>query len=240
VQKDVVLKHKRAISWRTLFLTASLFNLMGFILYGGDMTAQLSAPTPVGRLLSFGEMMEKDYVMLMTFGGLSWTILMNAPEDSDLKTAFRTVWDTNLADVCHDISCKLEQLRRQDMNIAYFESSLTFINQPGVDILYHLDEAHPYQLAIALAKDSDLTALFNYNIIKLYQSGLMEKLRHKWFAGMSPGDRSGRIFVQGFSPIGWTNLIFPLFVFFSGIISCAILFTVEATTLCALRLWKKI
>ena len=77
-------------------------------------------------------------------------------------------------------------------------------------------------LAFGLRKDSDLKALFDREILKMYESGVMEKLLRKW---TSAGGESTVQEGEGPAPLGYENVSFPFFALV-GVAGMAVLIAV--------------
>ena len=90
--------------------------------------------------------------------------------------------------------------------LIYIQKIITYTR-----FLYDFEEALKGQMSIALQKDSELSDLIDYHLLKLRQSGILEALKLKWLDGREAGDWSGRIF-RGEEPggVGADNL-FPRF-----------------------------
>ncbi len=84
-------------------------------------------------------------------------------------------------------------------------------------------------MSIALQKDSELSDLIDYHLLKLRQSGILEALRLKWLDGREAGDWSGRIF-RGEEPggVGADNLFLPGSVMSLGIALGLVFLAAEA------------
>ncbi len=65
--------------------------------------------------------------------------------------------------------------------------------------------------------DSEFRDAFNYHILKMAQSGVLDKILHKWLQKRKPADRSGKIFVEEPVSLGYDNLFFVVLVLLSGI-----------------------
>ena len=73
----------------------------------------------------------------------------------------------------------------------------------AIEPLY-IDEAVQFNEAIALRKNSELTALFNHHIFKLLQTGVVDRIRHAWM------DRAdGDYWVVEAVTLGYENVLFP-------------------------------
>jgi len=212
----------KSLSWRMAFASAVICNYIVFVMYTCYLTAQLSASSNGLQLHSFQDLLDEQYVLYINYGSLQHSILANSDHKSvKYKVYSNIVKFLANVDICPKTSCRVELLQ-ENAKGAIFESSLTFAHQQGVKIWTTLNGAHSYQLAIALAKDSDLTSLFNYNLIKIYQSGTIERLKYKWMQDSIPGDMSNRIFPDEAVPIGYLNVLFPTVLFAAGTLLCLV------------------
>ncbi len=81
-------------------------------------------------------------------------------------------------------------------------------------------------LGLALGEDSEFTEAFNYHILGMIQSGLVQRIFRRYmddFPSLVGSDHSHRIFAEEVRPLGYGNLIFPLFV---GAAGCVVAFTI--------------
>jgi len=226
LQLDAI-THLNSFSWRITFASAVICNYIAFCMYTCYLTAQLSASSNGQQLHSFQDLLDEEYVLYLNFGSLQHSLLANADPNSAKYMAYKknSIYLSNMH-ICDSTICRIELLK-QNAKSVIFDSSLTFAHYDGIKVWTKLNGAHYFQLAIALAKDSDLTSLFNYNLIKLYQSGTIERLRYKWMQDSIPGDMTKRIFAEEASPMGYLNVLFPTSIIVAGAILCLALVTLE-------------
>ncbi len=74
-------------------------------------------------------------------------------------------------------------------------------------------------LAMILPKGSEFSRIFNHEIRRLDQAGMLDKLAHRRFDADSPGDATERIFHKEAQALGYKNFSFPTIVMLCGIIA---------------------
>ena len=86
----------------------------------------------------------------------------------------------------------------------------------------------PVNVAFAFSPGSDLVELFTHHTLKLRQSGMLALMYDKAFGIDKPKDMSQRIFLgTEASPLGFTNLIFPVFSLCAGLTFAFLLVVME-------------
>ncbi len=82
--------------------------------------------------------------------------------------------------------------------------------------------------SFAFPIESDLISFFNYQLIKLYNSGVIDFLSWKWFDSRTPQDeckcptKTETVFA-----LGYENLALPAIIFSSGVIAALVIMAFE-------------
>ncbi len=108
-----------------------------------------------------------------------------------------------------------------------YSSFLDSMESPEVVPVVDFEERVPSQMTIGLQKDSELLELFNYNILKMYQSGLHAQILYKWLREGKPKDDTHRIFIEDAIPVEYDNVIFPSLLLLAGIVVALCLVLIE-------------
>jgi len=83
------------------------------------------------------------------------------------------------------------------------------------------EESRPYQIAFALAEDSEFSTFFNHHLLRMMQDGSLQALFRAWFKKRSPDDASGRIFAAETEPAGLESTFTLVMIFLVGLFSSA-------------------
>ena len=117
-----------------------------------------------------------------------------------------------------------------DPTFVLYAGSSSFLPYPELTVL-SIVETIRTDLSIALQKDSEFTKLFDYQIQKLIQSGLLVKMRHKWLqSGKPTGGAGEEKAAEAANPLGYSNLLFPFLCLFGGVAVSGALSFVEFVT----------
>ena len=91
-----------------------------------------------------------------------------------------------------------------------------------IEKLPHVEEGFPIFEGVGLQKNSEFTEMFNYHIFKLYEMGVMDRLKHKYVD--KPNKEFG--FPEAIT-LGYENLLFPFGFIVLGMILAASAIIVE-------------
>ncbi len=75
--------------------------------------------------------------------------------------------------------------------------------------------------------NSELVDLFNYHLIKMHQTGLIEFLMHKWCRSSQPEDSCKCKYGEGAFSLGFPNLLSPVILLLLGIVASFLLNVLE-------------
>ena len=168
---------------------------------------------PIG---SFEEALEQEYTFLLWPESSAEAFLKNAAPGSGPHRAYHQVvlQDPKRAFVGSD-SEALETIL-SDPKALYFSNFLAFMGDKRILSLPSMQDKVMSHLSFALQKDSELLLLFDYNLLKVVQSGLLGKLVDRWLRDDRP--QVGRSpFVEEATALGFDNLMFPGLMLGAGV-----------------------
>ena len=223
-------ENERFLAAKMLLLTTSALSLVLFSYYGGNLTATMTVGFPRTGLRSFRDVLDSRYGFYLKNGTVYYDMFQHAEEGSPM----RRLMDTK-ARVSTDDEFFLAQQESPSHSV-YFGSQFSFIKNEGTLFIQDFDDALVGQLAFAFRKNSDFADLFSYHLVKLFQTGTVDKVSHRWMGGDRPGDWSGRIFQEVPSVLGYENLFFPIIVIIAGTVSALLLLLLENLILCKGRM----
>ncbi len=196
---------------KLLLLTISLVSFVLFSLYGGDLTATMTAGVKAPSLRSFQDVINEDYEVYTGDGSALYDFFRT----SKPGTTAHYIFEHRLTDSRFDVFLE-EQLERPTKAV-FFHSIFVLITYKDFLFLKHFDDAVTTQLAFGLQKDSEFRNLFNFHLNKLKQTGVLKLLVHKWLEEEKPADWSHRIFQDDAMSLGYENLFFPAMIMLIGI-----------------------
>lgn len=109
----------------------------------------------------------------------------------------------------------------------FFGSEKYFYAVPG---LRDLKMSSPFvtHLGFTFQKNSELLPLFNYHLLKMLESGTIDKISRKWKENDKPDgsrDVTAESSQQEALVLGYDNLLFPFLIIFAGV-GLAFLFSI--------------
>ena len=88
-------------------------------------------------------------------------------------------------------------------------------------------------LAWAFQRDSELAPLFNYHLDKMQQTGVIDRLHHKFVGDSNNGETEAEdIEVQDFGGLGYEKVTFPFLALLSGLFVACLLLGLETAGAC--------
>jgi len=225
IQRDVNLPTVY-LSAKVLLLSLVWINYMIYQLYITDLTAQITSQKSHNHITSFQYLLDNDYTLYLTKGKVYETILESSPKSSAMFRAYTKlgVFIEDETSCNDDTECWFRLIQTESSSALYLSSLAA---QNPLQVLTNLEEAASYHLAIALPKNSDLTHLFNYHIIKMYEKSFLKRIVHKWLLDGRPEEWTNRIFPQESQPVGVLNLYFPLLILIGGLTGSVCLVAIE-------------
>lgn len=207
-------------------LTTSIVSYFLFSFYVGDLTASMTVGAKTSRIKNFQDVIDAGYDIHAQEGTSHYGYLRNAKEDSMAHEVYK-----------HHLSHKTaqeyatEQLK-DPPKAALFASHLIVLLHKHLLFLRNFDDSVSTQLAIGLQDDSEFREVFNHQLIKLHQTGVLNLLAHKWLKDDEPDDWSHRIFQEEAWPLGYENLLFLMLVLITGVSCSAFILCVEVLLKC--------
>ena len=188
----------KGVASRLLLLTAALCLSMVFVYYETDLTATMTADPQKLNIRSFEDAERLGYrVAIRTgFGNMPYNLLKSAPNG----TAMKRMYENNDIIVKQNDEEMLQEIEG-DSKTLLFHYADRYEETIEMDII----EAATLPQAFSFKKGSEFTALFNYHILKMQESGLTQRIKTKW-----PIRDPDRDFGMT-EPIvlGYDNLFFP-------------------------------
>ena len=187
---------------RGFLMTAALCLNMVFIYYTSELTADMTVSPKALSIKSFEDVERLGYqVMGSGPGTLSNNVLRSAPKDS----AMRQMVENNYV-VSYDSREELFDIVQKILSGDLDEALIWSFASKETKQLKQLDilEAIDIPKTLAFDKDSELTALFNHNVFKMKENGLIHQILTSKVS--DPDQVYG---VEDPIVIGYENVLFP-------------------------------
>ncbi len=216
----------KRMSDKVLYMSCFVMCIFVFEGYTAQLTAGMTVGMPKVGLKSFDDIISEQYKITILQGSRADTFFKNAKEGTSVHEVNKNHLDRmKLYSMTIDEVVTLLNLNPKS---GFFLSTFFFLNhQDEVKAVMDFAGRDDKPLHISLQKDSELKAAFDYHILKMRRSGLLERLRNKWIEGAKPKDRSDRIFEQDIVVLSFENLFLPASIMAWGIISALVIATIE-------------
>ena len=158
----------------------------------------------------------KIYTVVIQTGTQAYQIFTNATANNPYyKLYTENILPTPGSEVQSTAEAKAKVLA--DETTMSFGSRYTYVGEKRI-IGLTLEESYKAYHAIALQKNSEFRAIFDYYILKLQEVGIFHELAQKWIPQTTweTEPASDKIV------LGYNNLLFPFFVLFAGT-GCALI-----------------
>ena len=191
----------KRLASRGFLITSALCLNMVFIYYTSELTADMTTSPRALSIKSFEDVERLGYqVMGAGIGRLSNNALRSAPKGSAMRRIVENRYTSfETQEELYDMVQKLKNGDIEETLIWSFASKETK-GLIEIDIL----EAIPIPKTLAFDKNSELTALFNHNIFKMKESGVIHQILTS-----NSGDPNQVYGVEEPIVIGYENVLFP-------------------------------
>ncbi len=182
----------RKVSHRTLLWVCSLFPIVVMAYYEGVLTSYMTIPDHATELKSISDILTTGHKIVLVNNSIQLSEFVNAPPGSGREKVYKKLIKDNPSALVKT-SFEMDELALKDSNIVIVGSALKgYIAPNGLYGLTGLDDAIPDPLAFAVQKDSEYFDIMNYNMIQLYQFGVLEYIKDKWIGKQKPAETCGK------------------------------------------------
>ncbi len=217
---------RACLSTRIMYFTVYSFGFFIFANYTSVLTSVMTTGPRVKSITSFQDLLENtDFKVMIMKGTSAHTTFSTAEPSSDVGKVYRNIMESQERNMKRSTQHLLDDLLNDEDSVAYADF-LTFIHNDRLSVMYDFKEAVVSRTGLGLREQSDLRELFNYEILKMFESGLLQQYKFRLF-GDKPPDYATRIFVDEASPIGYENMTFLILLLLSGIVFALLLSYVE-------------
>ena len=218
---------RAATSQNALFLTAAAVGVVVAAYYEGILTSYFTAKLPAPQLSSYSDAVRLGYKVVTLGGSKHQTDFENALPGTGRHAVYHKLMKDDPDSAFLPNMESLADALLSDPFTAMDFSEFVFANDRRFLPLTGLDDVHIDQVAFGLQRDSEMLPLFDYNMIRLYQSGTLSFIQDKWVGAREPKPTCDSTLVEGASSLGYTNLLFPALVLSCGGIAAPVVMLLE-------------
>ncbi len=225
-------------SSKILVLSISFSAFFLFAHFTADLTAMMTHREPPPTLRSFEDVLAQGYQVIVWAGTSADTYLANALPGTYMQRAYQETMEGNPSAFVQGEAEAYEVLSAEKKSV-FFGSQMGFFGVSDIERLAQLEDSIFSALGIALQKDSEFLDVFNFHLLKMWNTGHIDKLIKKWTED-GPKDDSKRIFVDDAVPLGFDSVLFMALIMLGGMsTSVAILAFEKLSALCSLSFGEK-
>ncbi len=201
--------------YKVLSLTAAGYVIVFVAYYEGMLTSFMTARLPAPRLQSFADAVDFEYQVVTLDGSKQARDLETAPRGSGRNLVYERLLRDNPGTYLPSFG-EMAQFLLDVPRAAVASSEFSFPGDPRFLPLTGLNDAGVDYIAFGLQKGSDLAGVFNHQLVKMHQSGVLDFLIHKWADSREPDDKCGCNVGEEASALGYSNLLLPAIVLSCG------------------------
>ena len=212
------------VSSRMVIIVFALNSYILFTYYTCNLTAAMTSTAPNSGIASFEDAISSGYKVVVLDG----TAHSERVKDTELDLVMLTPSSgtTPFEQILSEMS--------RETKVLNFGSSLSFV---GRHDFYPLDikEASRQMVAFGLQKGSEYIDIFNYNIQKMDEAGILDSLAEEYFSKQTTSQTA----VEEAISLGYDNVLFPCLVLVSGCAFSLFIFSSEIIGRVIEKAWEK-
>ena len=199
---------------KAVLLTVSIGYYLLFAYFSCGICAKLTSQRENQAIRSFEDVLLHDYRVMVQSGTVEEDYMKNAPNGSAMRKVYDEVYKST------DSNALIRRVMSEPKAL-YYGSTGWSRDHTGIKPLV-IDELVKRGVGIGLQKDSEFTSLFTYQILKMEQSGLIDRIHHRWMGS------ADAIYGLPMPPsLGYESVVFPFALISFGMLSAGILMYVE-------------
>ncbi len=173
-------------SRRMLLFVSGLFPVVIMAYYEGLLTSYMTIHEQLPELKSIADILTTGHTIALVNNSIQLSEFMNAPPGSGREKVYNKLIKDNPS-ALYKTGFELDAAALEDPNIVIAGNAIKgYTASTGIYGLAGLDDAIPDPLAFAVQKNSEYLDMLNYNMIQLYQSGVLEFIKGKWIRKQKP------------------------------------------------------
>ena len=221
LQRDYHINKSKS-SVRLLFVVTCLSTYMIFAYYSAVLTSSMTVLEPQNQLKSYNDIITYSYNMLVLRGSNFETFLKESKPPSIFHEIYEKRIKNNPVAILDSFADIMDTVVKDSKSVYFGPWILNFANPDWYPLELPGSPRNNFN-AMGLRKHSEFTAIFNYFILKMRQSGLMNKMLNKWVERKVVENEMG---IEA-NPLSYDNLLFPYLILSVGTLAALVLVTLE-------------
>ncbi len=224
------------LTHKVMYLAIFISCVMVYEGYMAHLTADMTAGIAKTKIKSLQDVLDNDITVYVLTGSDSDQYFASAPKGTTRYEVNKRL--INRDDLNYATILEIFPKIAADPQMALFAPAFTKTMEGPkykLNTIFDFNGRTESVIGIGLQKDSELKGLFDYHVMSMVQSGLLDKMLRKWIDKDKPDDNSDRIFAQDIVVLGFDNLFFPASVFGYGAIAAVVLAMYEKCRRCLFR-----
>ena len=205
------------VASKALLMIPALTFMLVFIYFESELTATMTSKPRKLNINSFEDVINEGYTVL-PMGQASWSNLKSAPKDSAMKWVFdNQVMHAGYAHTDDEKKEAMRRVREEEktlLMVPYSDSKVKSYEKEFVNL--KIREAILLYNTLVLQKNSEFTELFNYRLLKMMETGNIERMKLR--AIINADQEFG---ISEAIQLGYENVMDPFMCFALGILAAA-------------------
>ncbi len=208
LQQNLASDHGK-IYRRIAKLSVTFLGFFIYLAYCSDLTAVMTAGENKKLPKSFGDVLEAELGVVIIEASASHVVMSRAKAGTPASEVYSLMQkhpEESFVDTADDQIDKV--LASGGASLAY-TSYLPFVGDDRFKSVIGFDEVIVFQLGFGLQKDSELRGLFDHELLKMREGGVINLMIREHLYENKPPDASDRIFVQEHARVSIHNIEVP-------------------------------
>ncbi len=219
-----------SFSRNLFFMSTTAFVMVTMSYYEGSLTSFMTARQKPPRITAFKDVLDFGHKIIVQKGTAPAMELEHAPEGTGKRKVFDALIRGN-HDAYFDYYDDAARIMWENPNIVTYTHEYALSRNKRFISLMNLDDRARVPVALAFPLDSDLTGLFQYQMVRQYQSGVLSFIKSKWVPTSlrAPKDTCGVSVdeLAGAEPLGFRNLLFLSLELLAGVLLALAIYLAE-------------
>ena len=214
---------QRTVYIRIINLSMLFLAYLCFEFYTADLISLMTSSAKVPVVRSFQEALDADFKFAVWAETTEEQYLRNGPKGSFRRRAYESIVDNKEDSYIYSTEESVTKILADPKTI-YFGNNLPFLGNQRIISVDDMTDRFVTFIAFGLQKNSEFKQLFDYELLKMKQSGVILHEAYKWLRNRLP-EKGRSPFVEEATPLGYNNLLFPGLILLVGIaMSLALVF----------------
>ena len=216
IQKDNPIEVTQ-MSARILLFSTSITAFLIYGFYTGLLTSIMTFKDTATPIRTLQDVYDNNLNLITIRDGATFELISKAKETNIIHKLYNERVKNKPENEFSEAEGAYSALMEDGPSTVFFGSEYAIFkteeSRRTMQILDLVDTSYEH-MCFGLQKNSELTSMVNYHLLKLHHSGMIQRLRSEWFTW----EREG-MFLEDPEPsveVGFENVLFPFFVLFGG------------------------